>query len=370
MANFKGKDADGVDAYLKASGAGTVGDPHILEHLDTNSAAALTAVQAVQAAVEGTLTVDGSAVTQPVSGTVTANLSAIDNAVLDTIVSNTGAAAVVGPGVEATAQRVTIASDSTGVLSVDDNGGSLTVDNAGITTIAGAVAGTEMQVDIVASATIAVDATGQGDVPVTLAGEAVVLGAGTAEIGKLAAGTAGIGKLTANSGVDIGDVDVTSIAAGETHIGAVGASDTVVTITCSLPVGALTAGDVAFDTQEIANAARVSGGVVILQSVTLLAKDDNPAPIDLVFLDAATSIGTEDSAVSIADADAEDILGIVSIATTDYVDLVNSQVATKSGIGLEMKAGASTSLYVAGITRGMPTYTASGVMIKFAFLRA
>lgn len=35
---------------------------------------------------------------------------------------------VVGGGTEAAAQRVTIASDSTGVLSVDDNGGSLTVD--------------------------------------------------------------------------------------------------------------------------------------------------------------------------------------------------------------------------------------------------
>ena len=35
---------------------------------------------------------------------------------------------VTGGGTEATAQRVTIANDSTGVLSVDDNGGSLTVD--------------------------------------------------------------------------------------------------------------------------------------------------------------------------------------------------------------------------------------------------
>lgn len=35
---------------------------------------------------------------------------------------------VLGGGTEATAQRVTIANDSTGVLSVDDNGGSLTVD--------------------------------------------------------------------------------------------------------------------------------------------------------------------------------------------------------------------------------------------------
>jgi hypothetical protein len=38
---------------------------------------------------------------------------------------------VVGGGTEATAQRVTIANDSTGVLSVSDNGGSLTVDNGG-----------------------------------------------------------------------------------------------------------------------------------------------------------------------------------------------------------------------------------------------
>ena len=39
----------------------------------------------VQVDVTNTVTVDGSAVTQPVSGTVTANLSAVDNAVLDTI---------------------------------------------------------------------------------------------------------------------------------------------------------------------------------------------------------------------------------------------------------------------------------------------
>jgi hypothetical protein len=44
------------------------------------------------------------------------------------IAVTSGALAVVGGGTEATAQRVTIANDSTGVLSVDDNGGSLTVD--------------------------------------------------------------------------------------------------------------------------------------------------------------------------------------------------------------------------------------------------
>lgn len=58
------------------------------------------------------------------------NSITVDNATLS----------VVGGGVEATALRVTIASDSTGVLSVDDNGGSLTVDGTvavtGVSTLA------------------------------------------------------------------------------------------------------------------------------------------------------------------------------------------------------------------------------------------
>lgn len=139
----------------------------------------------------GVLSVDDNGGSLTVDGTVTANLSATDNAVLDQIDANTDYGAVVGGGAEATALRVTLANDSTGVVSVDDNGGSLTIDNTGITTIAGAVSGTEMQVDVVAA---------------------------------LPAGTNAIGKLAANSGVDIGDVDVTSISAGSNLIGDVGIS--------------------------------------------------------------------------------------------------------------------------------------------------
>lgn len=123
------------------------------------------------------------------------------------ITVDNAALSVTGGGVEASALRVTIASDSTGVLSVDDGGASLTIDGtvtaelsatdnavldsiaASGVTIAGAVSGSEMQVDVV---------------------------------GSLPAGTNAIGKLSANSGVDIGDVDVTSIAAGSNLIGDVG----------------------------------------------------------------------------------------------------------------------------------------------------
>lgn len=59
-----------------------------------------------------------------------------------------------GGGTEATAMRVTVANDSTGVLSVDDNGGSLTVDNTVLSVVGGGTEATAQRV------TIANDSTG------------------------------------------------------------------------------------------------------------------------------------------------------------------------------------------------------------------
>lgn len=77
----------------------------------------------------GPLTVDG---TVSISGTVGVTQSTSPWVVSNTVLS------VVGGGTEATAQRVTIANNSTGVLAVTDNGGSLTVD--GSVSITGSVA--------------------------------------------------------------------------------------------------------------------------------------------------------------------------------------------------------------------------------------
>lgn len=153
MANVKVKNADNSDAYLKASGAGTDLDPHIPEHLETNSAAIKTAVETLDNAISGSeMQVD----------VVTSALPS-------------GAA--------------TAANQTTIIGHVDGIEGLLTTIDADTGTLAGAVSGTEMQVDVV---------------------------------GALPAGTNAIGKLAANSGVDIGDVDVTSISAGSNLIGDVG----------------------------------------------------------------------------------------------------------------------------------------------------
>ena len=106
----------------------------------------------------------------PVTGTV--DLGTTDNAVLDAI-----AASVAAIDIDAT----TIIGHVDGIEAL------IGTTNTSLTTIAGAVAGTEMQVDVVAA---------------------------------LPAGTNAIGKLAANSGVDIGDVDVTSLP-GAAHDAAI-----------------------------------------------------------------------------------------------------------------------------------------------------
>jgi len=133
---------------------------------------------------DGALHISDGGNTITVDGTVTANLSATDNSVLDDIAASlsvlddwddsnyanvninlAGSDAPTGGGAESGALRVTIANDSTGVVSIDDNGGAITVDGTvdlgstatthlseiegAVETIEGAISGSEMQADIV-----------------------------------------------------------------------------------------------------------------------------------------------------------------------------------------------------------------------------
>lgn len=200
------------------------------------------------------------------------------------------------------------------------------------------------------------------DVKVSLDSEAVVLGAGSAAVGKLAA----------NSGVDIGDVDVKSIAAGEAVIGLVGTSDIVVTVTPTLDTNAYASGDLLFDSVEIPAAVRANGYTAILGSITILDKADQGVAMTLLLANAATDFGAANAAPDPDDTEAGTVIGWVPIATTDYVDLGASKVACIRQLGLVLKAGAATtSLYLAGINgTGTPTYAAGDLVIQLGFLRA
>jgi hypothetical protein len=164
---------------------------------------------------------------------------------------------------------------------------------------------------------------------------------------------------------NIGDVDVASIAAGENHVGQVSGHAAILTATLSLDTGAYADGDVLADTQAVAGAARVNAGVVEIESIAVLDEDDQGQALDLVFLDANVSLGTENAAVSVTDANARNILGIVQIASGDWYDLGGCRLATKRDLHLLTKAASgATSLYVAAISRGTGTYTASGIQLR------
>ena len=218
----------------------------------------------------------------------------------------------------------------------------------------------------------------------------------------LGSGTAGIGKLTANTGVDIGDVDITSIAAGDNNIGnvdiasiaagdnnignvdvatiaagenligLVGASDTCITVTATLDTSAYSSGDLLFDSTEIAAAVRANGGHCVLQSITITDIDDQKTAHTLVFLNAATDMGAANSAPDPDDTELLTIIGHVPVVAADWVDMGTGSVACIRNIGLGLKAGASTtSLWVAGINgTGTPTHSASGLKISLYLMRA
>lgn len=102
------------------------------------------------------------------------------------------------------------------VLLVDASGATVPISHAALTELAAAInASSQMDVNIAASgATVPVSNAGLTELAAAIDTEVQV-----DIVGSLPAGTNGIGKLTANSGVDIGDVDVTSIVLPRNLIG-------------------------------------------------------------------------------------------------------------------------------------------------------
>lgn len=160
------------------------------------------------------------------------------------------------------------------------------------------------------------------------------------------------------------------IVAGEAHIGAVSGHTSYVDISLSLDTNAYVTGDVLFDTQVIADAMRTNDATGILQSVMIIDQDDVGKPFDLILLSANTSLGTENAAPDISDSAALDVLGVVNVVASDFIDLGGARIASLNSIGMIVKPAAGTrNVYVAGITRSNPTHTAGGVKLRLGFLQ-
>ena len=176
------------------------------------------------------LKVDGSAVTQPVSGTVTANLGTLNGAAT---AANQQTDALTDTELRATPVPVsgTVTATPTGTQNVDvtantiglataanqlPDGHNVTVDNGiGAAAVPIQDGGNSITVDGTVAATQSGTWTEANSAAIKTAVETIDNAISGSEmqvdvVGALPAGTNAIGKLAANSGVDIGDVDVTS----------------------------------------------------------------------------------------------------------------------------------------------------------------
>ena len=145
----------------------------------------------------------------------------------------------------------------------------------------------------------------------------------------------------------------------------------IVEITPSTTTNACSLSEIIFDNEKISNVVATKGGSCVLQSIVLVDDDDHGVPIDLVFFNKSSSLGTEGSPITVADGAVPDaILGVVRI--TDYLDGVAWKAGHKQNIGMVLKADAdSRDISVAAINKNpsAKTWTASGLLLKLGVIQ-
>lgn len=148
------------------------------------------------------------------------------------------------------------------------------------------------------------------------------------------------------------------------------------TVVPTLDTSAYASGDVLFVAKELPDALIAPGSAAMLTGVTLIDKDDQVAAgLDLYFFSKSVSMGSLNApATSISDSDAAYFLGKVSVASGDWEDVGGVKWATAAAPGKGLLLACddltlTTSVWVIGVTRGTPTYTASGITLRVSIVR-
>jgi hypothetical protein len=345
---------------------GTVSTVSNVVHVDDNS---------------GSLTIDAPVAT-PVYVRLSDGVSAI--ATLPVSVASLPSTAVTNAGTFAT--QATLAAETTKVIGTVNISASQTVGLVAGTALVGKVGldqttpGTTNAVSLaqIGSTTVA---TGNGVVSagvqrVAIASDNSTIPANTALVN-------GATTLTGNGVTGTGSQRVTvasdntpfAIKIDQTTNGTTNAvyvieASDILDLTLSTDTNIYASGDVLADSQVLASVARVNDGTARLESLMVCDADDQGSAMDIVFLKSNVSLGTENSAPSISDANAKEILGVISIAASDWIDLGGCRIANASFAPFMLKAASGTTgCYVAAISRGTPTYTATGLSLKIGIAR-
>ena len=145
--------------------------------------------------------------------------------------------------------------------------------------------------------------------------------------------------------------------------------DKVIEVGVSVDTAAHAANDLVCQPIELEDAVRL-GGCGVITSVVVADYDDQGVALRAIFLRKPIAVGVNNAALTIADGDLDDVLGYVSIGSSDYLDMAANKIgaATSCGLVVEPEEG-STSIWLALSTTGTPTYASGRLGVKVGILR-
>lgn len=142
-------------------------------------------------------------------------------------------------------------------------------------------------------------------------------------------------------------------------------------VTLSTDTAAYTSGDLIADTQQLDAFFNKTDGKGVITSLTIIDEDSQGVAMYVFFHSTSTSMGSENSAPNITDANLSTaIQGFVSIAATDWITITTGGTSAKlcciTGIGLPVKAVSGTDdLYVSVVNgAGAPDWDADSLVMK------
>jgi hypothetical protein len=318
--------------------------------LATDDAGAGGHVQLVKLAIA----TDGSATPIPADAALGLQVDPVDRAARD--LGKVDIASIDGPingGTEATALRVTIANDSTGVVSVDDNGGALTVD--------GTVAITSADLGSVKTAVELIDnaVSGAGFNITQIGSAAAPIGAGLeATAVRVTLPTDGTGKVTAVSGTAANLKAEVTIAGAQTLA-------TVTTVGTVSAVSAVTstAATAKVDAALLGGAAVPIGPGVEATAIRVTLPTDGTGKVTAV---SGTAANLKVEATIAA---AQTLATVTTVGTVSAVSAITSAAANAKvdvgllgGAAVPIGAGASATALRVEIAASSPDVTSLAIM--------
>lgn len=107
-----------------------------------------------------------------------------------------------------------------------------------------------------------------------------------------------------------------------------------------------------------ANAARFSGGSIVIEAVQVADKDQELADLELLLFDRSITAPTDNAVFDPTDTESTQCIGSVYISRGFYADLNDNSVAAINDVGLSAVLN-GTDLYGVLVARSTPTYTAT-----------